>query len=160
MLTGTQIEPALDLGSQATPGGVCVGIDLVDVSRIQTMLHRDPNFADGIFTRKEIETCRRRRNPAQHFAARFAAKEATLKALGLGLGVPPVRRRLREIEINSGSNGVQILLHGGVARFARKRGYKNASASLSHDAGIALAYVGLARFAEFSSSAAVAKDER
>lgn len=158
MLTGSPIQPALDLGSQAPPGEVCVGIDLVDVSRLQTLLHRDPHFADGIFTDREIETCRRRRNPAQHFAARFAAKEATLKALSLGLGVPPVRRRLREIEINSGVNGVQILLHGWVARFARKRGYANASASLSHDAGIALAYVGLVRFAEAGSSAAVAKE--
>jgi holo-[acyl-carrier protein] synthase len=92
-----------------------VGIDLVDISRIERALERRPRLANRLFTDREIEYAGARRRPARHLAARFAAKEAVIKALGLGPGTSP-----RQIEVIPGSPpGVE--LHDEVGRFAHDR---------------------------------------
>ncbi len=64
---------------------VSVGIDSVEVDRIRQAVSRQ-RFVERVFTPDEVDYCQRRRDAAERFAARFAAKEATLKALGVGLG--------------------------------------------------------------------------
>ena len=62
-----------------------IGIDIVDLDRFQRMLDRHgKRFLAKTFSEEEIAYCQSRKNPAQHFAARFAAKEAVFKALGTG----------------------------------------------------------------------------
>ncbi len=65
---------------------VAVGVDLVDIDRIRRVIERQPRFVERVYTTAEQAYCRMRRDPAERFAARFAAKEAVLKALGTGLG--------------------------------------------------------------------------
>ena len=64
---------------------VGVGIDIVEVDRMRRALERHPRLASRLFTAEEKLYCESRRHPHLHFAARFAAKEAALKALGTGL---------------------------------------------------------------------------
>ena len=70
-----------------------IGVDLIEIARIERALARD-GFRERVFTDAEREYCDSRPNPAQHYAGRFAAKEAIGKALGCG-----VRFTWREIEI-------------------------------------------------------------
>ena len=61
-----------------------VGVDMVEIARMEKVLGRRPNFAKRVFTKEERAYCDRMARPAQHYAARFAAREAVLKALGTG----------------------------------------------------------------------------
>ena len=74
-----------------------VGIDLLEIERLERALERHPRLADRIFTEAERDYARARARPGRHLAARFAAKEAVVKALGLSGGFG-----LREIEILAG----------------------------------------------------------
>ncbi len=82
----------LTAGPSSGPAGlvgrtvVAVGVDLVDIDRIRRVIERQPRFVERVYTPAEQSYCRKRRDPAERFAARFAAKEAVLKALGTGLG--------------------------------------------------------------------------
>src|SRR5438552_15341984 len=71
-----------------------VGVDLIEIGRVRRTLERYPSFRERCFTAAEREYCDSRPNPPQHYAARFAGKEAVGKALGVG-----VRFTWREIEI-------------------------------------------------------------
>ena len=59
-----------------------VGIDIIEVARIKKLIEKSPRFLSRIFTAQEIRYCQQKKNKYQHFAARFAAKEAFFKALG------------------------------------------------------------------------------
>ena len=61
-----------------------IGVDIVEIDRIERILERTPSFARRVFTEEEISYCERTRRPAEHYAGRFAAREAVLKALGTG----------------------------------------------------------------------------
>lgn len=74
-----------------------VGIDLLEIERLERALQRHPRLADRLFTAAELEYAGGKRRPGRHLAARFAAKEAVVKALGLSEGVA-----LREIEVVAG----------------------------------------------------------
>src|SRR5262249_43896800 len=89
---------------------LAVGIDLIEIERLERALERRPRLAQRLFTGQELDYARSRARPGRHLAARFAAKEAVIKALGQGL--PP-----REIEIEAGQPP-QILLHGRAAEAA------------------------------------------
>jgi holo-[acyl-carrier protein] synthase len=65
---------------------VAIGADLVDIDRIRAVIERQPRFVERVYTERERAYCLQRHDPAERFAARFAAKEAVLKALGTGLG--------------------------------------------------------------------------
>ena len=82
-----------------------VGVDLIEIGRIARALER-PGFRERVFTDAEREYCDSRAHPAQHYAARFAGKEAVGKALGCG-----VNFTWREIEI-AGRPKPQVLLSG------------------------------------------------
>jgi holo-[acyl-carrier protein] synthase len=115
-------------------GVVGVGVDLCEVDRMRRTLARTPGFADRVYTEAEQEYCRRRRDPAERFAVRFAAKEAVLKALGAGVGSCP----LRDIEVVRAPSGApSLVLHGRAATLAADRGVTAWHLSLTHTATMA-----------------------
>lgn len=118
-----------------------LGCDLLGIARFRKVLARDPAFMETVFTPGEISYCRGRHDPALHLAARFAAKEAVLKALEIGLGVPPARSLLQQIEVLSNGGAPRLCLHGRMAHHAHRSGVIAASITLSHDAELALAQV-------------------
>jgi holo-[acyl-carrier protein] synthase len=112
-----------------------VGIDLVDVARMERVLARRPRLADRVFTDAERSTSAR---SAARLAARFAAKEATMKALGVGLGA----FALREVEVlNEPSGRPRLALHGRARDRASALGIDAIEVSLSHTASLASAVV-------------------
>ena len=111
------------------------GIDLIEIERIERALSRRPALADRIFTQRELEAANARAHPARHLAARFAAKEAALKALGLG-GL-----RLHEVEVEGGGDSPPTLrLTGSAERTAAERGVE-LDLSLTHSRDLAAAVV-------------------
>jgi holo-[acyl-carrier protein] synthase len=119
---------------------VGIGIDVVEIARIRRLMDRwQDRFLQRVFTEAEIAYARRRHDPAQHLAARFAAKEATLKALGTGLSMGV---RWREMEVRRGrGQPPQLTLSGRTAELGEARGIRRLHVSLSHDAGLAVAQV-------------------
>jgi len=117
-----------------------LGIDIVSISRIESLLEKwRDRFINRIFTPKEIEYCINKKFPSQHLAVRFAAKEAFLKALGVGLGYGI---SLKDIEITTNSIGSpSIELHGKAKEACPKRNIKNIFLSLSHDGEYGVAQV-------------------
>lgn len=112
------------------------GIDLIEIDRIKKALERHGDrFLERIYTPAEIENAR---NSAPELAARFAAKEATSKALGTGIG--PVS--WVEMEVLNERSGKPILrLHGRAKAIAQAQGYETWSVSLTHTKGMAAAVV-------------------
>jgi holo-[acyl-carrier protein] synthase len=114
-----------------------VGIDAVGVDRVRTVISDDDERRRAVFTERELEHCRGRRREYEHLAARFAAKEAVLKAFGTG-----VSRRMRFIDvevINEPSGRPRVELAGAVAEFAREHGLRQLDVSLTHTEGLAMA---------------------
>ena len=117
-----------------------IGIDLVPISRMRHVMERwQDRFLTRVFTPDEIAYCRRRKDPAPHFAARFAAKEAGLKALGTGLrmGVSWL-----ELEVRRERGGPPMLVLRGRSRElaqARADGADRMLLALSHDGDYAIA---------------------
>jgi holo-[acyl-carrier protein] synthase len=117
------------------------GVDLVDIPRIERVLHRfGEKFLARVYTPEEIRYSRRR--PAE-LAARFAAKEAVAKALGVGMRVlSPAGIGWREVEtLNEVSGKPYVILHGRARALAEAQGLTEWAVSLSHDRGIAVAFV-------------------
>ena len=115
-----------------------IGVDLTLIPRLRQMVERwDERFLRRVFTDEEIAYCRRRRDPIPHLAARFAAKEATLKALGTGLqlGVS-----WREMEVRRERGAAPTMVLSGRCRLiARAKGGDRVLLSLSHEGDYALA---------------------
>jgi phosphopantetheine--protein transferase-like protein len=107
-----------------------VGIDAVDIERFRSVLARTPTFATRVFTPAELEYAGRAIDPAPRLAVRFAAKEAVMKALGVGLGA----FALRDVEVlRDGRSGPPTLtLSGGAAALSSERGVSAWHLSLSH----------------------------
>src|ERR1700739_5081883 len=116
------------------------GIDLVEIARIQQSMDRfGQRFLDRIFTGGEQAYCLRKRNAAESFAARFAAKEAAAKALGTGIthGVSWL-----EIEVVRASSGKpDVRFHGRAAQMAGHLRARHAALSLTHTTTLAMASV-------------------
>jgi holo-[acyl-carrier protein] synthase len=117
---------------------VGVGIDLAPIERVQKILARHgERFERKVFTGGERAYCRSRADAAQHFAARFAAKEATLKALGVPEGLS-----WHELEVVSREGAAPtVALSGVAAAAAAERGVTRLHLSLSHAGGQAVAVV-------------------
>ena len=117
-----------------------VGNDILDVRRVKRELDAgDTVLRDRLFCRGEIQYCEGKRYPARHYAARFAAKEAFFKALGVELGhsFP-----WHEVEVAQGEQGKpELVLSGDTLRVATERGMRNAFLSLAHTADLAMASV-------------------
>jgi holo-[acyl-carrier protein] synthase len=117
-------------------GGVAVGIDIIEIARIQRSLDDfGERFLNRVYTERERHWYRGRVN---ELAARFAAKEATSKALGTGI----VGIRWREMEVLPNRRGKPVLiLHGRAAERARQLGLISFSVSLTHSRTDAMAFV-------------------
>jgi len=102
-----------------------VGIDLLEIDRVERALARHPRLVERLFTEGERAYAASRARPAQHFAARFCAKEAVAKALGL-----PVLRP-REIEVAGAGGRPEVRLHGAAAARAAELGV-SVEVSLTH----------------------------
>jgi holo-[acyl-carrier protein] synthase len=114
---------------------VTVGTDLIEIQRIRRALARYPGFRERCFTEAERAYCESRPNPAQHYAARFAGKEAVGKALGFG-----VARAFawREVEI-AGRPKPAVTLSGRVQAWAERVGAGAIDLSMSHSRELATA---------------------
>jgi holo-[acyl-carrier protein] synthase len=111
---------------------VRVGLDVIEIERIRRALER-PGFRERCFTEAEREYCDSKANPAQHYAARFAGKEAVGKALGSG-----VLFTWREIEIR-GRPKPGVLLSGRTKAFAERVGTGRIDLSMTHSRELAAA---------------------
>lgn len=123
---------------------VSIGIDIIEVARIREVLLRTPRFTERVFTRAEREYCDSRGVvAAQHYAARFAAKEAALKALQTGWrgGIS-----WQDVEVSARESGAPYLVFTGeVLEVYKKFGASAAHLSLSHTSEHAIAQVILER---------------
>ena len=119
---------------------VSIGIDIIEVARIREVLRRTPRFADRVFLPAERAYCDSRgAAAAQHYAARFAAKEAALKALQTGWrgGIG-----WQDVEIATRDSGAPyLILHGRVRELFENSGATVAHLSLSHTSEHAIAEV-------------------
>ena len=112
-----------------------IGIDVIEIARLERAIERRPRLRERIFSATEVEFAERHRRPARQLAARFAAKEAALKALGIG-GL-----RLHEVEVRGGGDEPPALvLHGEAAATARRQ-HVRLAVSLSHEREVAVAVV-------------------
>ena len=115
-----------------------IGVDLALIPRLRDVVERwDERFLRRVFTDEEIAYCRRRRDPIPHFAARFAAKEATLKALGTGLRMG-VKWREMEVRRERGQAPTMVL-SGRCRAIALAKGAGHVLLSLTHDGDYAMA---------------------
>jgi holo-[acyl-carrier protein] synthase len=122
---------------------VGVGVDAVDVARFRRVLERRPSFARRCFTDSEQADAGGSADVAQSLAARFAAKEAVMKALGTGIG----GFALTDVEVcrTTGKGATRhapfLRLHGSAAEIAGARGAGSFHLSLTHTDGVAIAFV-------------------
>jgi holo-[acyl-carrier protein] synthase len=103
-----------------------VGLDLLEIDRMERALARRPRLAERLFTPAEREYAARRARPAQHLAARFCAKEAVAKALGVEVWSP------LDVEVVPGATGPTIRLYGALAQLG-----VDVQVSLTHSRGMA-----------------------
>lgn len=116
-----------------------VGIDMIEVTRVGEKISRNKGFREKVFSTKECGFCDSRKDKDQNYAARFAAKEAFLKATGKGL---TIGYELHQIEVVNDSLGKpQIALHGNFKSLASENGWNKIHLSISHVQAMACAVV-------------------
>jgi holo-[acyl-carrier protein] synthase len=119
---------------------VSIGIDIIEVARIREVLQRTPRFGERVFTTRERAYCEGRGAvAARHYAARFAAKEAALKALQTGWrgGIS-----WQDVEIAAHDSGAPyLILHGQVMNLFNSSGATASHLSISHTSEHAIAQV-------------------
>jgi len=121
------------------PNIIGLGLDATDINRIADTIERyGERFLHRIFTENEIAYCTRRRVPAIHFAGRFAAKEAAMKALGTGYSQGVV---WRDVEVVRRGGPPQLQLHGGAGRRFTSIGGRTSLLTITHSDDLALAEV-------------------
>ena len=112
-----------------------IGIDLIEIDRVRKTIARYPSFTHRCFTDAERSYCDSRSNPPQHYAARFAGKEAVGKALGFGVAV---HFAWREVEI-AGRPKPDVRLSGRLADRAGRLGVGSIDVSMTHSKELAAA---------------------
>jgi len=117
---------------------VGMGMDLCEIDRIESMIERwGTRFTEKLFTAQERAYCESKVAGGQHYAARFAVKEATLKAMGVPRGLS-----WQEMEVGGGGNAAPVLvLHGNARKAADSLGIDSLFVTISHAAGLAVAVV-------------------
>jgi holo-[acyl-carrier protein] synthase len=121
------------------PGIIGLGLDATDIDRIAHVIERHGDrFLRRIFTDGEIAYCSRRRDPSIHFAGRFAAKEAAMKALGTGHSQGVL---WRDIEVVRRGGPPELRFHGGAAQRFDALGSGSSLLTITHSVSLALAQV-------------------
>lgn len=106
-----------------------IGVDLCEVDRMRAALARTPTLRARVFTDAEQAYCDRRKDPTERYAARFAAKEAVMKAMGVGMGAC----KWRDIEVVKARSGApSVRLHGGAQALADARAITSWRLTLTH----------------------------
>lgn len=117
------------------PAGI--GVDMLEIARMERVIKRRPSFLKRVFTDEERAYCDACARPAEHYAARFAAREAVLKALGTGfaegIGIKDVS------VVNDASGRPLAVLSGRAAEIATEQGVQEIALSLSHTRDVAVA---------------------
>lgn len=114
-----------------------IGVDIVEIARMERILEKTPSFAERMFTDEERAYCDAAARPAAHYACRFAAREAVLKALGTGFSQGVGRR---DVAVSRDANGrPKAVLAGAAARIAQQLGIVEVAISLSFTADLAVA---------------------
>lgn len=117
---------------------VNVGIDAVDVDRFRHSLARTPSLLERMFTSAERAEAARQHDPVPRLASRFAAKEAVMKAMGVGLGA----FGFHDVEVTRSASGAPVLrLDGAAATLATQHGVRAWRISLTHTDSVAQAIV-------------------
>lgn len=115
-----------------------IGVDMLEIARMQRVMDRRPSFLRRVFTDDERAYCERTARPAEHYAGRFAAREAVLKALGTGfsqgIGLSDV-----SVGHDEASGRPVAILSGRVAEVAREQGVREIALSLSFTRDVAVA---------------------
>ena len=117
-------------GKSFAEGSVGLGVDIVEIERMEAILARRPRFAEQVFSPEERAYCEKTASPATHYALRFAAKEAVVKALGTGFsdGI-----WVHDIEVERAKNGrPSVKLSGRALAVAEEQGVRDLSLSLSY----------------------------
>ncbi len=109
-----------------------IGIDLLEITRLERALERRPRLAARLFTVSELDYAGRRRRPGRHLAARFCAKEAVAKALELEAWSP------HDVEVTSSGDAPRVVLRGAAAERAEALGVR-VEVSLTHGRELAAA---------------------
>ena len=115
-----------------------IGVDAVDIERFRTSLTRTPSMRTRLFTADELEYVAPKVDPVPSLAARFAAREATMKALGVGLGA----FGFHDVWVRRHPSGLpELMVEGPAAELARAAGVERWYLSITHTALVAIAYV-------------------
>lgn len=133
-------SPPFDKAADAMPNNlVSIGTDIVECVRIAQMIEKYGEvFLQRVFTQKEIEYCSSRKAATQHYAGRWAAKEAVMKVLGTGWskGI-----HWTDLEVtNEVSGAPKLILSGRAAEIAKERGIREVMLSISHCRSYATAF--------------------
>jgi len=116
-----------------------IGVDIIDVARIKKMVEKNKRFVEKVFTPTEIHYCRDKYRQEVHFAGRFAAKEAFLKAMGTGL-----RGAMAWTDISVANNELgkpAITLAGETLENFKQNKFQTIHVSISHTREYAVAFV-------------------
>lgn len=117
---------------------VGIGVDAVDVATMRQTIARTPSFVTRCFTEAERAYAGRAGDPVERYAVRFAAKEAVMKAMGVGLGA----FGFYDVEVARADDGVpSLVVTGAAAALAAERGITRWLVSLTHTELVAIAYV-------------------
>ena len=115
-----------------------IGIDAVDIDRFRRALERTPNLSARLFTADELRSVAAKSDNASSLAARFAVREATMKALGVGLGAFD----LHDVSVSKLPTGQPVLqVRGRAQQIAQSRGITSWQGSISHTDSVAVAVV-------------------
>jgi holo-[acyl-carrier protein] synthase len=115
-----------------------MGVDAVDVPRFRLSLQRTPSMRTRLFTAGELAYAQSKADPVPSLAARFAAREAVMKAMGVGLGA----FAFHDVWVHrSGSGAPSLVVTGAADQLASKLGISRWHLSITHTDQVALAYV-------------------
>ena len=134
--TDTETDIDAETGATQQTSAVGLGVDLVEIERMECALKRTPRILERVFTSGEREYAWSKTRPAVHYATFFAAREAVLKALGCGFaGI-----NYSDVEITHDERGKpEVLLHGNASVVAKQQGVVEIQISLSHTHQMAVA---------------------
>lgn len=115
-----------------------IGIDAVEIGRFRSLLERRPSLRERLFTPQELASLSSRIDQTPSLAARFAVREATMKALGVGLGAFD----FHDVWVRRAASGApELMVSGRAAQLATDRGVNGWHLSLSHTDSVAIAVV-------------------